>query len=253
MAQRGSTAEQPRGGQKASKAGKARKKRAKNAPEREDSNPTVAAIVRADRDREIYTEWLSGKAPSTIALKHDIKPRRVHEVVADLQRASTSVLGRAPLREALREMDGMLLQMEYAVQQAAEILERAMEKDDLSAAIGALRAQADRRRELFEMRQERGLIPKNLQVLADQEDGQAFVNTVLRVFEMHGIGDDVAQEIADLIEMDVSTEGGRLQLAERSDYDDEPEVVDGRSLPGGRTGPGATEVAQAAASRLAVS
>jgi hypothetical protein len=174
--------------------------------------PTVEAVKRSKRDLTMYAEWRRGIDYSTLAERHDVTPRRAQQICDELRAGSIETMEYGDPLAGLRHMDRVTVQTEDSATQAALILEKALAKDDLSAAVGAHRRLAETRRELIELKQLRGIIPVNIADLQNQWDGVELLARILAVFDKHGISDEVGIEVARTLELETRNDRGRLEL-----------------------------------------
>jgi hypothetical protein len=190
------------------------------------STPAADTVKQAKQYEAIYNAWRRGIDCTTLAQRHDLSPRRVQQICDELRASSIDAMDTAHPLAGIRYTDRLLVQLDAAVTTAAEILEGALADKNWAVAVGASRRVAEARRELLELQQQRGIVPRNLGLLAVQADGVATVQRILRVFDQYGVPGEVRDAIADLVELDV-TPDGRLELDMRSGQSD---VIDGQEV-----------------------
>jgi hypothetical protein len=118
-------------------------------------------------------------------------------------------------------MEGLIVQLDFAISEAAQIQQRALDAGNLSVALGASRRVAEARREALELRQATGRLPKNLGLLlAWHADAVEVVRKIRLVFERHDIPDAIGEEVADLIELERREDHRRFEPNTRSGQGD---------------------------------
>ncbi len=181
-------------------------------------------LAKADQYRELYAEWLSGVSPRVIAEKHNMTGRRVLQIADDLRRSEFAFDRDAGPLVGLEIIDRQLAQLEEAVSAAALLEEKAEKAGNLNAQLGAQKRKADAQRELLELRQARGLVPRNLSLLAVQADGMQLVAKLLNVLsEYPDVGEEIGRRVAEQIGMETRRgTDGRLELDMGPVVDGEP-------------------------------
>jgi hypothetical protein len=146
-------------------------------------------------------------------------PRRVRQIVDEMRSGSAEVVEMTNPMAGLHYVDGLLVQLDRSVTNAALILEGAMTDKNWAVAVGAHRRLAEARRELLELKQFRGIVPRNLATLEEQWSLVALVGRILAVMERHGISDEVRREIAEAGRLATRTDRRKLELDMRTGGD----------------------------------
>jgi hypothetical protein len=188
------------------------------------STPAADAIERGETYRTIYDRWRTGVDVATLSADYELTPRRVQQIVDELRAVNyDATVDVAHPLSALQIVDRLLAQLDAAVGQAALIFEGAIKDKNWAVALGASRRIADARRELLELQQARGIVPRNFAELHNQWDGMQLVSSIFEVFERYDVPEVVSSEIAKLVHMDTRRDRGRLELDMRTG---DSEVID---------------------------
>jgi hypothetical protein len=180
------------------------------------STPAVDAVKRGRTYEAIFNGWREGIDYTTLAQRHEMTPRRVRQIVDEMRSGSAEAVEITNPIAALHYVDGLLVQLDRAVTQAALILEGAISEKNWAGAIGAHRRLGESRRELLELKQLRGIIPKNLAALEEQWSLVQFMGRVLAAFERHNIPNEVRIEIAETGRLATRTDRGTVELDMRA-------------------------------------
>jgi hypothetical protein len=126
--------------------------------EKEEPHGAAGTVRKGRRNEMIQAEWLSGRDPESLAKEHDLKRRRVYEIVKDCREGMIAglALGEPGRARVLREE--LLLQKFRAVSDAREIELRAREKANTSVELGAYNARIRALRDLTMFLRETGLL-----------------------------------------------------------------------------------------------
>jgi hypothetical protein len=188
------------------------------------STPAVAAAKRVKRNREMYVSWRRGIDATTLAERHDVTPRRVRQIVDDL--AASSLVAYEPdhVLTALKDIDRLINQMERAITDAADIQQKAIDVKNYNVALGASRRVAEARQELLALKQDRGIIPRNLAYLKAQWDTIEIAATLIEILERHDLPQGAKDEIAAAVRLHTRTDQGRTELDMRTGLDAEQDA-----------------------------
>ncbi len=159
------------------------------------TTPATGTIERANEYAAIYDKWRGGFDTTTLAKEHDKSPRRIQQIVDEMRASAEEATHFYHPLHALRSMGELLVQLERAITQAAQIREAAMDSGNLSVALGALRTVAEARRELTQIKTSIGLMPRNPRWIHHQLDGYDFINAVNAVLDRNGVSQEVREEI----------------------------------------------------------
>ena len=174
--------------------------------------PAASTLKRAELYKTIYRSWRRGINCTTLAERHNMKPRRVQQLIDEMRAASVEAMNLTNPLAGLKLTDELLVQLAEAVTEAAEVTEKAIEDRNWNAAIAGLKRAAQGRRELLELWQARGVVPRPLGVLQGMWEGVTLVAKIVETFERHGISDEIADEVAASIEMQTRRRDGHLEL-----------------------------------------
>lgn len=180
----------------------------------EETGTTNAASTedRVRRNRKIYRRWATGVPISVLAEDEDLTERRVQQIVDEYRATGGGHrLATDPLA-GLRHVDDTLEHMMASIGMAATIYEKAVEQQNWSAALGALRRQSEARRELMELMQNRGLLPRNLQYLAFQSDGVELAEMFIGILQKHGTPIEVMSELAEAVNVRLMQDRGVVSV-----------------------------------------
>lgn len=179
-----------------------RQTRATEQVARGETPGVVSTIRKAQRYEQMYAEYLGGGDVESIALRHDLSPARVAEVLDQL-RADNSWLPEVKTRwYSHRLADDLLLRRRAAVDEAADLLERAVATGNIANEIGARKYRDDALTRLEIMMKDIGLLPKDLAVLTWETESRGIIEKIFDVFDKRGIPREIENEIAALIEVE---------------------------------------------------
>jgi hypothetical protein len=188
------------------------KTKADEAVESGGSTWAADTVKRGKQYEAIFNEWREGIDCTTLAQRHGITSRRVRQIVDEMRAGSAEVVDMTNPMVGLQYVDGLIVQLDRAVTNAALILEGAMEEKNWAVSVGAHRRLAESRRELLELKQLRGIVPKNLALIEEQWSLVRLVQRILAVMERHGFSDEVRLEIAEAGRLATRTDRGTLEL-----------------------------------------
>jgi hypothetical protein len=119
----------------------------------------AAGTVRKGRRYElIHAEWLSGRDPQSLAVEHDLEPRRVYEIIKSCREGMVAELAFGEPGRARVLFEELLLQKFRAVSDAREIELRAREEGNTSVELGAYNSRIRALRDLTMFLRESGLL-----------------------------------------------------------------------------------------------
>jgi hypothetical protein len=147
----------------------------------------------------------------TIAAAHGLTERSVERLVDELRAANILARESNPV-VGLQIVERMVEQFEHVIGEIADIQQKALDAGNLPVALGAVKAKSAARMDWLKLLQARGLVPKNLGLLEAQVEGVALVSRIMAVFEEYGIGHEVAERVAAVIDLEIREQGGHLQL-----------------------------------------
>ncbi|HEY4894958.1 MAG TPA: hypothetical protein VII01_02615 [Solirubrobacteraceae bacterium] len=182
-------------------------------------------MKRSARDIDLFVKWRQGHDLSTLAEEHDITPRRARQIVDDL--AASSIVAYEPehVLTALKDIDLLILQMDHAITEAAELKQKAIDSGNLNVALGAAKRIAKGRQELLTLKQDRGLIPRNLAYLKAQWDTIEIAATLIDILEKNDLPQRAKDEIAEAVRLHTRTDQGRTELDMRTGLDAEQAIA----------------------------
>jgi hypothetical protein len=176
------------------------------------STPAAGTVERAREYSEIYDKWRQGFDTTTLAAEYKPAKRRIQQIVNELRAAAEEAVEIHDPLYALSYTRDLVVQLEYAITQAAKILEAAMASGNLSVALGATRRVAEARKQLLEMRQIRGQLPRDLSYIGDERSLREFVEGVIEVMDRNGISMEIREEIIREAGLHQLRVGGRVEL-----------------------------------------
>ena len=141
--------------------------------------------------------------------------------------AASSIVAYEPehVLTALKDIDRLIIQMDAAITDAAEIQAKALEQGNLSVALGAAKRVAQARQELLALKQDRGIIPRNLAYLKAQWDTIEIAATLIEILERHDLPQGAKDEIAAAVKLHTRTDQGRTELDMRTGLDAEQAIA----------------------------
>jgi hypothetical protein len=160
----------------------------------------MRADDRARRDAEVVRARARGLGWSRIAEHHGISDRQARRIVADYRDRQPSLDGIDPsdvIRDTLDAYDAVI----------DELVTFADETQHDASKVGASRQRLDAFKAKVELLQAVGVLPHDLGEVRLVEDAQAVAQTIVTVFERHGIPKEVQEEIAEIIEHEQPYQG----------------------------------------------
>jgi hypothetical protein len=179
----------------------------------EGGTPSVVVnIERSKRNLQMYAKWRRGMGYDELAERYELKPRAVQTICDQLRAASVETLEHGDPLAGLRHADRVLTEAQESLSQAAVLYERALDGNNLPVAVAAHRRVTECRKELLELMQLRGIVPRNIADLQNVWEGVELLARILAVFDRHDIPDEVGIEIARTANLETRSDRGRLEL-----------------------------------------
>jgi hypothetical protein len=179
-----------------------------------EQTPEGKTVEEARRNIAVYQSWAVGVDVNTLSQRHNLSPRSVRRIVDGM--CSVAIQDwrdyEHPLA-AVRDMDELIVKLDHAVSMTAQIVEKALEQDNLSAALGGLKRLAESRRELIVVKQARGLLPTNLHRVRNEMGGIELADRLMDILQRHGVAtDEILDEIVGSVDMPTRSDRGRTEL-----------------------------------------
>jgi hypothetical protein len=139
-------------------------------------------------------------------------PRRIQQIVDELRAAAEEAAETHHPLHARRYTGELVIQLEHAITQVAQILEAALAAGNLSVALGATRRLAVARNELWELKVARGDVPLNCHWIHVQRETDELVREIFAVMDRNAVPMEVQREIAREVRLDSRTAGGCVEV-----------------------------------------
>lgn len=147
----------------------------------------------AQRDADIVAARLRGLGWAQIARTYGLTVRRVQQIFAAWRQENKTLRHQDPLDI----VDELLEQYQGAAEELALV---AVNADNTSARVGAIRARMEAMKNIAELLQAVGVLPKDLGTLRVEMDVRYVAETILRVFDEEDVPERVQQRILQVLE-----------------------------------------------------